>query len=93
MSLPDYINRLRVSLARELLGHTRLDMERVAETSWFRSARQLRRAWGRSTRRRPAPRAAPVRASRYGRAGFRNVADFSGKIMRGYNLRGRERST
>ena len=48
MSLPDYINRLRVSLARELLGHTRLDMERVAERSGFASARQLRRAWSRS---------------------------------------------
>ena len=48
MSLPDYINRLRVSLARELLGHTRLDMERVAERSGFASARQLRRAWRRS---------------------------------------------
>jgi len=48
MSLPDYINRLRVSLARELLGNTRLDMERVAERSGFASARQLRRAWSRS---------------------------------------------
>jgi transcriptional regulator GlxA family with amidase domain len=48
MGLPDYINRLRVSLARELLGQTRLDMERVAEQSGFASARQLRRAWRRS---------------------------------------------
>jgi transcriptional regulator GlxA family with amidase domain len=48
MSLPDYVNRLRVSLARELLAHTRLDMERVAERSGFGSARQLRRAWSRS---------------------------------------------
>lgn len=48
MSLPDYINRLRVALARELLGHTRLDMEHVAERSGFASARQLRRAWRRS---------------------------------------------
>ncbi len=48
MSLPDYINRLRVSLARELLQTTRLDMERVAERSGFGSARQLRRAWSRS---------------------------------------------
>jgi transcriptional regulator GlxA family with amidase domain len=48
MSVPDYINRLRVSLARELLGQTRLDMERVAERSGFASARQLRRAWRRS---------------------------------------------
>lgn len=48
MSLPDYINRLRVALAQELLRHTRLDMERVAERSGFGSARQLRRAWARS---------------------------------------------
>ncbi|MCQ4163312.1 GlxA family transcriptional regulator [Tahibacter harae] len=48
MSLPDYVNRLRVALARELLAHTRLDMERVAERSGFGSARQLRRAWSRS---------------------------------------------
>jgi transcriptional regulator GlxA family with amidase domain len=48
MSLPDYVNRLRVALAGELLGHTRLDMERVAERSGFASARQLRRAWSRS---------------------------------------------
>jgi transcriptional regulator GlxA family with amidase domain len=48
MSLPDYVNRLRVALAAELLGHTRLDMERVAERSGFASARQLRRAWSRT---------------------------------------------
>jgi len=48
MSVPEYINRLRVSLARELLGQTRLDMERIAERSGFASARQLRRAWRRS---------------------------------------------
>jgi transcriptional regulator GlxA family with amidase domain len=48
MGLPDYINRLRVSLARELLGQTRLDMERVAERSRFASARHLRRAGRRS---------------------------------------------
>ncbi len=48
MGLPDYVNRLRVALARELLAQTRLDMERVAERSGFASARQLRRAWSRS---------------------------------------------
>jgi transcriptional regulator GlxA family with amidase domain len=48
MGLPEYINRLRISLARELIGQTRLDMERVAERSGFGSARQLRRAWRRS---------------------------------------------
>lgn len=47
MSLPDYINRLRVALAHELLGQTRLDMERVAERCGFASSRQLRRAWAR----------------------------------------------
>jgi transcriptional regulator GlxA family with amidase domain len=45
MSITDYRNRLRVALARELLGQTRLDMERVAERAGFASPRQLRRAW------------------------------------------------
>lgn len=48
MSVPDYVNRLRVSLARELLQSTQWDMERVAEHAGFASARQLRRAWSRS---------------------------------------------
>lgn len=47
MSIPDYLNRLRVALAAQLLGETRLDMERVAERVGFASSRQLRRAWGR----------------------------------------------
>jgi transcriptional regulator GlxA family with amidase domain len=47
LSITDYVNRLRVALASELLGQTRLDMEGVAERSGFASARQLRRAWGR----------------------------------------------
>lgn len=47
MSIPDYVNRLRVALAQQLLSETRLDMERVAERSGFASSRQLRRAWGR----------------------------------------------
>jgi transcriptional regulator GlxA family with amidase domain len=45
MSITDYRNRLRVAVARELLGHTRLDMEQVAERAGFASTRQLRRAW------------------------------------------------
>ena len=48
MSLPDYVNRLRIALAHELLAHTRLDMERIAERSGFASTRQLRRAWRRT---------------------------------------------
>jgi transcriptional regulator GlxA family with amidase domain len=45
MSITDYRNRLRVALAKELLSHTRLDMERIAERAGFASTRQLRRAW------------------------------------------------
>lgn len=44
-SVTDYRNRLRVALARELLGQTQLDMERVAERAGFGSTRHLRRAW------------------------------------------------
>ena len=47
MSFMDYNNRLRVSVARELLSQTRLDMERIAERAGFSSSRQLRRAWRR----------------------------------------------
>ncbi len=47
MKISQYINRLRVARARELLSQTRLDMEQVAERAGFGSARQLRRAWRR----------------------------------------------
>ncbi len=47
MSIPDYVNRLRVALAQQLVVETRLDMEGVAERAGFASSRQLRRAWGR----------------------------------------------
>ena len=47
MKISQYINRLRVARAHELLSHTRLDMEQVAERAGFGSARQLRRAWRR----------------------------------------------
>jgi transcriptional regulator GlxA family with amidase domain len=47
MRISQYINRLRVARAHELLSHTRLDMEQVAERAGFGSARQLRRAWRR----------------------------------------------
>jgi len=46
-SIPDYISRLRVALAQDLLSQTRLDMEGVAERAGFGSARHMRRAWGR----------------------------------------------
>ena len=41
----DYIHRLRVALARQLLTNSTLDLERVAERSGFGSSRQLRRVW------------------------------------------------
>lgn len=47
MSLTDYINRLRLALANELLSNSRLDMESVAERAGFASTRQLRRVWSR----------------------------------------------
>jgi len=47
MKISQYINRLRVARAQELLSQTRLDMEQVAERAGFGSARQLRRAWRR----------------------------------------------
>jgi transcriptional regulator GlxA family with amidase domain len=47
MSVTDYVNRLRVALAQELIANSRLDMEAVAERSGFASPRQLRRAWNR----------------------------------------------
>jgi transcriptional regulator GlxA family with amidase domain len=53
MSFMDYSNRLRVSVARDLLSQTRLDMERIAERAGFSSSRQLRRAWRRQYQTAP----------------------------------------
>lgn len=47
MSVTDYVSRVRVALARELIAGSHLDMEHVAERAGFGSTRQLRRAWGR----------------------------------------------
>ena len=47
MSITDYRNRLRATLAHELISQTRLDVEQVAERAGFGSTRQLRRAWRR----------------------------------------------
>jgi transcriptional regulator GlxA family with amidase domain len=43
----DYVQRLRVALARELVTNSELGMERVAERTGFSSAHQLRRVWRR----------------------------------------------
>jgi transcriptional regulator GlxA family with amidase domain len=47
MSVVDYVNRMRIALAREMLTGSRLNIETVAERAGFGSARQLRRAWSR----------------------------------------------
>lgn len=47
MSVTDYVSRMRLALARQLVEGSRLDMESVAERAGFTSARQLRRVWGR----------------------------------------------
>ncbi len=47
MSVTDFVNRMRVALAHELVVGSKLDMEQVAERAGFSSARQLRRAWSR----------------------------------------------
>ncbi|RCW23228.1 AraC family transcriptional regulator with amidase-like domain [Ciceribacter lividus] len=47
MSVSDYVNRMRIALAHELVVGTRLDMESVAERAGFASTRQFRRAWNR----------------------------------------------
>lgn len=41
----DFLQRIRVGLARELLTQSELDIERVAEKAGFNSTRQLRRIW------------------------------------------------
>lgn len=42
----DYLHRLRIALARELISHSSFDMETVAQRAGFGSARHLRRIWG-----------------------------------------------
>jgi transcriptional regulator GlxA family with amidase domain len=43
----DYVQLIRFALARQLVTQSRLDLERVAVKSGFRSAQQLRRVWSR----------------------------------------------
>ncbi|NTJ44242.1 helix-turn-helix domain-containing protein [Agrobacterium larrymoorei] len=45
LSVVDYINLIRVNLARDILINSRMDMETVAERAGFSSARHLRRVW------------------------------------------------
>jgi transcriptional regulator GlxA family with amidase domain len=43
----DYVQRMRIALARELVSQSDLRLERVAEKAGFSSAHQLRRVWRR----------------------------------------------
>lgn len=47
MSMVQYMTRLRVAHAQDLLSSTQLAMERIAEQTGFNSVRQFRRAWHR----------------------------------------------
>lgn len=49
----DYVQRLRVALAREMVMNSDLALERVAERSGFSSAHHLRRVWRRWERASP----------------------------------------
>ncbi|MGH8178228.1 MAG: GlxA family transcriptional regulator [Steroidobacter sp.] len=50
----DYVQRLRVAMARELVSNSNLDLERVAEKTGFSSAHQMRRVWRRWETASPA---------------------------------------
>ena len=50
----DYVQRMRVGLARELLTQSGHSVDRVAEMAGFSSAHQLRRVWRRWEERPPA---------------------------------------
>jgi transcriptional regulator GlxA family with amidase domain len=50
----DYVQRMRVGLARELLTQSQLTVDRVAEMAGFSSAHQFRRVWRRWEESPPA---------------------------------------
>ncbi|MCH4539645.1 AraC family transcriptional regulator [Ochrobactrum sp. POC9] len=54
MTVTDYVNRLKISLAREMLLHSGLDIENVATQAGFASARQFRRVWQRIYKEPPS---------------------------------------
>jgi transcriptional regulator GlxA family with amidase domain len=41
----DYINMIRVALARDIISNSRTGLEHVAEQAGFASARHMRRVW------------------------------------------------
>lgn len=57
----DYVQSIRIAVARELVAHTELDLENVAHKAGFTSAQQLRRAWRRWDPRPPREARAATR--------------------------------
>jgi transcriptional regulator GlxA family with amidase domain len=50
----DYVQLIRFAFAKQLVMHSRLDLERVAMRAGFRSAQHLRRVWSRWEARPPS---------------------------------------
>lgn len=71
MSIVQYVNRLRVARAEDLLRRTQLSMELVAEQTGFGSVRQLRRAWHRV--HAAAPRTLRMARDRHGEPGVASL--------------------
>ncbi len=55
-----YLRKIRTAAAKELVAHSDLSLERVAEMTGFASAEQMRRAWKKFEQTRPTD-ARPVR--------------------------------
>ena len=60
----DYLHRLRLAVARELLAESALDIEAIAERAGFGSARHLRRIWGKYEAATPSAMRLTQQASR-----------------------------
>ena len=54
VSVVDYVNLIRVNLAKDIISHSRLDLEAVAERAGFASACHLRRIWMQHFERPPS---------------------------------------
>ncbi len=50
----DYVQLIRFAFAKELVGQSRLDLEKIAARAGFRSAQHLRRVWARWEPRTPS---------------------------------------
>lgn len=71
----DFMQRIRIGLARELLLQSELDIERVAEKAGFNSSRQLRRVWKKFETTSPSDyRAFERDSARVARVGANSIA-------------------